>query len=148
MVGIPGSGKTSYARRYLAQALRVSLDDIRLMLTGVAFDPRYETAVIAVGHAALEVLLARAHAWRQDILLDATNVTRDRRRQYLRLAEQYRVPVVAVYVETSLEKALARDSVRPDRVGAEVVERYYRQLRPPTLEEGFAEVRVVSSFEL
>jgi predicted kinase len=146
MVGIPGSGKTTYARRYLAQALRVSLDDIRLMLTGVAYDTRYETAVVAVGHAALEALMARAYAWRQDVLLDATNVTPDRRRQYLRLAERYRLPTVAVYVECSLEVALARDRARPDRVGDDVVRRYFFQLKPPTTDEGFVEVITVSDF--
>ena len=145
-MGIPGSGKTTYARRYLAQTLRISFDDLRLMLTGVAYDSRVETAVITVGHAALEAALARAHVWRRDILLDATNVTRDRRRQYLQLAEKYRLPAVAVYVECSLEAALARDRARPNRVGDDVVRRYHLQLQPPSTEEGFEEVITVSEF--
>ncbi len=148
MVGIPGSGKTTYARRYLGNALRISLDDVRLMLTGVAYDSRVENAVVTIGHAALVAALAHAHTWRRDILFDATNVTRDRRRQYLKLGEQYGLPAVAVYVECGLEVALARDRARPNRVGDDVVRRYYAQLEPPTPDEGFAEVRVISEFSL
>ena len=148
MVGIPGSGKTTYARRYLAGALRVCLDELRLMLTGVAYDSRYESAVVAVGHAALEALLARAREWRQDVLLDATNVTRDRRQVYLKMAERHKVPAVAVYVECPLATALARDRARSGSVGDEVVRRYYAQLEPPGTDEGFAQVITVADFSI
>jgi predicted kinase len=140
MVGIPGSGKTTYARRHLAQALRISLDDLRLMLTGVSYEPRSESRVITIGHAALEAALARAYAWNQDVLLDATNVTRERRRHYLRLAEQYRLPAIAVFVPVDVEEAVARDRRRRYPVGEEVVRRYHEQLQPPTGDEGFVEV--------
>jgi predicted kinase len=140
MVGIPGSGKTTYARRYLSQALRISLDDLRLMLTGVSYQPRWESRVIAIGHAALEAALARAYAWNQDVLLDATNVTRERRKHYLRLAEQYRLPVVAVFVPVAVDEAVARDRQRRHPVGEEVVRHYHEQLQPPTGDEGFVEV--------
>lgn len=146
MVGIPGSGKTTYARRYLGRALRLSLDDLRLMLTGVAFDPRYETIVITVTHAALDLMLSRARHWHQDILLDATNTTSDRRSFYIRLAGQYGLPAVAVFVDCSLEVAVERDRQRPDRVGEDVVRRYHAQLQPPTVDEGFAEVIQVTEF--
>lgn len=146
MVGIPGSGKTTYARRYLGRALRLSLDDLRLMITGVAYDPRYESIVIGVGHAALDLMLSRARVWHHDILLDATNATVDRRRFYIRMAEQYGLPTVAVFVDCPLDVALARDRRRPDSVGEDVVRRYHSQLQPPTPEEGFAEVIHVTDF--
>lgn len=145
MVGIPGSGKTTYARRHLSGALRISLDDLRLMLTGVAYDNRFESRVITVGHAALEAALARAGVWRQDILLDATNVTRERRRQYLRLAQRHGLQTVAVHVEVGLEEAIARDAARVNPVGEDVVRRYHAQVQPPTADEGFVEVVHVRS---
>lgn len=146
MIGIPGSGKTTYARRYLGHALRVSLDDLRLMLTGVAYDARFEGVVVMVAHAALTALLSRRNPRSSDVLLDATNVTRERRQQYVRLAEQYGWPTVAVYVACDLEEALARDRRRPNRVGDEVVRRYYEQLVPPSADEGFAEIITVTDF--
>ena len=140
MVGIPGCGKTTYARRYLGHALRVSLDDLRLMMTGRAYDERAEPMVVVAAHALLAALLARANAWRQDVLLDATNATHDVRQGYVRLARSHQVSPVAVYVECDLATALARDAARSDAVGGEVVRRFHSRLRPPTLAEGFDEV--------
>lgn len=126
----------------------MSLDDLRLMLTGAAYDSRHEMAVVAVGHAALETLLARAKAWQRDVLLDATNVTRERRSFYLRLADRYQLPTVAIYFECDLATALARDRARPQPVGDEVIRRFHSQLQPPRPDEGFAEVITVAGFEL
>lgn len=140
MVGIPGSGKTTYARRYLGHALRISFDELRLMLSGVAYDSRNESRVIAIGHAALEAAMARAYAWGQDVLLDATNVTRERRRHYLRLADSYHLPAIAVYVPVDVEEAVERDRGRHGAVGEAVVRHYHDQLQVPTVEEGFVAV--------
>ena len=42
MVGVPGSGKSTYAKKFLPRALRVSLDDLRLMLTNRTFVAKLE----------------------------------------------------------------------------------------------------------
>lgn len=145
MVGIPGCGKTAYARRYLGHALRVSLDDLRLMMTGQPYCERYEALVVAGAHALLEALLARANARRQDVLLDATNATRSARQGYVRMARAYKVSPVAVYVACDLATALERDASRARPVGAGVVRRFYTWLQPPSLDEGFDEVVQVAT---
>lgn len=146
MVGLPACGKTTYVRKYLCEALRVSLDDLRLMLTGRAYDRRHEPAVAAVGEAVLSTVLAHARAWRTDLVFDATNVTRAVRRRSLRLAAAYDVVPVAIYLECPLEVALARNRRRPNPVPDEVIQRMHAQLEPPQKSEGFADVVVIVEF--
>lgn len=143
MVGIPGSGKTSYARLHLPHALRVSFDDLRLMMTGQAYVKRFEPLVIRGGEALLTALLERTGPYGLDLLLDATNATRLLRRRYVNAARAHGVSPVAVYLQCDLTTAIARDAARPDPVGEAVLRRFHARMQPPRQEEGFSEVLVV-----
>ena len=143
MVGPPGSGKTSYIRKYLPEALRISLDDLRLMLSGRPFDFRYERIVAEVGEELMRVSLSRLREWRRDCVYDATNVTREVRLRSLAIAQEFDLPAVAIFADTPIEIALARNRRRRRKVPEDVIERFYRQLQPPSLDEGFEEVVVV-----
>ncbi len=140
MVGIPGSGKTTVAKSQFAHALRASFDDVRLMLTGKHFQPRLEPIVEAVGLAIVEALFASAPKKGYDVLLDATNLTRAKRRRYIAMAIQYGLVPVAVFIKCDLDIALERNRQRPGVVPAQVVKRMFKNLEPPATEEGFAEV--------
>lgn len=140
LIGIPGSGKSTYARRQLGHAYRISLDDLRKMLTGQDYQEEAESAVLVAGHA-MRVALARwASRIGHDLLFDATNVTRQRRAPLIATAKQYGFTPIAVYVPCPLEVALARNARRARRVPPDVVERFYGELEPPTLAEGFEEI--------
>lgn len=140
MVGIPGSGKTTVARSQFAHALRVSFDDIRLMLTGKRFQRELEPVVQAVGLAVVKALLVLAQKRGYDVLLDATNLTRAKRARYVRMAIEHGLEPVAVFVKCDLDIALERNRQRPGVVPVQVVKRMFRNLEPPTTEEGFVEV--------
>jgi len=140
MVGIPGSGKTSIARERFGHALRVSPDDLRLMLTGKTFELRRERIVGIVAKAVLEALLPVAQRENFDVLHDATNLTRARRRPLIEMARRHGLTPVAVYVKCDLETALARNSRRPQPVPPYVVKRMYGRLQEPSILEGFEQV--------
>lgn len=140
MVGIPGSGKTTVARSQFAHALRVSFDDIRLMLTGKRFQRELELVVQAVGLAVLKALLVLAQKRGYEVLLDATNLTRAKRARYVRMAIEHGLEPVAVFAKCDLDVALERNRQRPGVVPVQVVKRMFRNLEPPTTEEGFVEV--------
>lgn len=145
MVGIPGSGKSTYAKTCLKRALRVSLDDLRLMLTNRAFVARLEPLIVAAGDRLTDVAAGYAATHRMDVVFDATNVTRNRRAPLIERAVHYGLTPMAVYVQVPLSVALIRNNTRPDPVPREVVESFYRRLQPPTMDEGFAQVYVVDA---
>lgn len=145
MVGLPGSGKTTYARQAFPEALRVSLDDLRLMFSGHTFDLKIEPAVEVGGEALLKAMAGYAGAKNADLLFDATNVSRARRAPLLALAREHGLSPVAVYVECPLAVAQRRNAQRPAPVPRNVIRQFSQRLEPPTREEGFADVVRVNS---
>jgi predicted kinase len=143
LTGLPGAGKTTYTRRELADAVRVSLDDLRLMMSGVAYDPRYEPIVAASATALLDVLLAQATGEGYDVVFDATNVTREWRARAIGQARRHGVEPHAIYFAVPLAVAAARNRARAQAVPDEVLRRFAEKLEPPTLDEGFAAIVVV-----
>ncbi len=145
MVGVPGSGKSTYVRQFLSHALRLSLDDLRLMLSGRAFDARIEPAVAVAAEAIKEALASYAASQGRDIVFDATNVTRARRAALVATARRFGFSPVAVYLSTTLPLAHARNAGRPNPVPTDVLDRFGQRLEPPSLDEGFDEVIEVAS---
>lgn len=145
MVGIQGSGKTTFARRYFPDALRISLDDIRMMLSGKSFRQDFEKPVSAIGNSALRAALSGAQSWRQSVVFDATNISPDWRRRGLEQVSEYGARSVAIFIDCPLALAKTRNSARPNPVPDAVIERFHALLVPPSLDEGFAEVRVFHS---
>jgi predicted kinase len=124
--------------------LRISLDDLRLMLSGRSFDLGVEPAVAIAADALRDSLAQYAAKQHLDLVIDATNVTRARRAPFLATAQQFGFTPVAIYFPCALPMAQQQNASRPNPVPANVVEAFSRRLEPPTREEGFAEVIEVS----
>lgn len=141
MVGIPGSGKSTAARKIAKKcgAIIVSSDAIRGELYGdeaIQGDHGYVFQLME------ERALAALKAGRS-VIYDATNVIAWRRREFLTKLPQ-EVEKACIWVDVPLERALQNNQGRERHVPEWVIRNQADQLEPPTAAEGWDCVRAVT----
>ena len=148
LVGIAGSGKSTFARAHFAPTEILSSDAFRAVVADDEADQSASGDAFALLHAALALRLRRARL----AVVDATNVEEWGRRQLLDIANRARRPSVAIVLDIAvgicLERLTSR-SVRP--VPPHAVRRQQRDLRRSLaglLDEGFSAVYAIGSPEV
>jgi predicted kinase len=144
LVGLPGSGKTTWRKTKAAQGYKgvvLNPDDIRKIVFGVYFDPKKEPEVWR--HIYMELRKALSNG--EDICFDATNVKKARRKALIRLGHEYDAYIEAIYFRVPSGVALKRNVERPadERVPLGIMIRMIRNVQPPELSEGFDSVEVI-----
>ncbi len=137
LVGIAGSGKSSYARDSA-----ISSDEIRRLLRD---DPTDQTIHRIVFRTMRDLLRRRLELGMPVTYIDATNLTRRERRPYIKIASDYDAAAEAIYFDTPLESCLERNRTRERKVPEEVLCMMAAKLQPPTTSEGFTTVVAFST---
>ncbi|MFN2385102.1 MAG: AAA family ATPase [Thermoanaerobaculia bacterium] len=126
-IGIQASGKTTfYLQRFLSTHVRISLDMLKT-------------------RARERVLLDACLKAGQPFVVDNTNVTIERRAEYIGLAKAAGFRVIGYFFRTTVGDALRRNKQRAGKalVPAGGLFGTQKRLRPPVWNEGFDELYVV-----
>jgi predicted kinase len=138
LVGLPGSGKSTWAARQGAAAL--SSDATRELLADDATDQSIHPRVFATLRYLLRQRLAIG---RPVTYVDATHLTVAERKPYARIAEWYGCDLEAVFFDVPVSVCMERNRNRGRVVPEAVIQAMAQKLRPPTPEEGFKRILVV-----
>lgn len=114
MRGVPGSGKTTWAREHYPTFKRVSKDDLRAMLDDGKYSLVNEKFV---QEAQIALIRLAAHHMRA-VIVDDTNANPDHVRTFRELAVELGYAFRIVDMDTPLEECIRRDSSRPHPIGA------------------------------
>lgn len=136
MVALPRAGKSTYIKNNLQGLVQVSADQLRLLISGRRFSKKDEPKVWWVRNIMLEILMQQG----MDIVVDQTNINRERRRPLLELAKKYDYRTIAVEIKTDLKicKKRAIETEQEDLLP--VIERMAQYYEKVKKDEGFNEI--------
>lgn len=143
LIGVTGSGKSTFARQHFAPTRVLSSDQFRAMLA----DDENDQAVTAEAFETLHYVAGKRLAAGRLTVVDATNVQQHARAALVALARAHDVLPVAIVLDVPEDVCWERTEARPDRdFGRTVVRRQHQSLRRSLgglRREGFRAVHVI-----
>jgi protein phosphatase len=147
LVGVSGSGKSTFAARHFAPTQVLSSDAMRAMVADDPNDQAATDAAFELLHTALSLRLARGRL----TVVDATNVEGWARGRLLAVARRHQRSACAIVLAPPLETCLARNLTRADRrlppAAIRRQQAWLHESLPTLTDEGFAPVWVLSTVE-
>jgi len=140
LVGLPGSGKSTYLAQLGVTGL--SSDTIRGLLADDETDQSIHDRVFQTLRYLLRQRLAIG---RPATYIDATNLAVEERRPYIGIGKAYGCDVEAVFFDVPLEVCRARNARRHRVVPEDAMAKMSAKLAPPDLEEGFSRVTAITA---
>jgi predicted kinase len=132
LVGLPGSGKSTWAKHQGVAV--ISSDGMRFLLA----DDENDQTIHADVFATVRYVLRRRLMLRRPLtIIDATNLSRRERRPYIKTAQLYDCQVEAMFFDTPVEVCKERNRSRGRVVPDEIIDIMVGRLTAPAVDEGF-----------
>jgi predicted kinase len=141
LVGLPGSGKSTYAKDYMehnSNVVHLSSDGIRAELYGDESTQGNPAEVFGLMQKrAIETLNNG-----QDVIYDATNVTRKDRAGIIGACPRF-AQIEAHIIWAPIEVCIERDAARDRTVGKAVIDKMLKRLQAPYYDEGINDIKII-----
>ena len=134
LVGLPGSGKSSWAK---GKEGVLSSDALRELLIDDATNQNIHARVFRVLR---DLLKHRMELRRPVSYVDATNLTPYERRPYIKLAELFDAEIEAVFFNVAVSECIRRNRGRERVVPEDAIQKMAERLVAPDVKEGFSRV--------
>lgn len=139
LVGLPGSGKSTYIKKYFNQNLRVhSSDAIREELSGDESNQDINGKVFDLLHKRVREDLKNGIS----CVYDATNISWKRRKAFLDSLKNIKCWKVCHIIATPFEVCLEQNAQRERKVPYEVIEKMYKNFDIPWWNEGWDDIEI------
>ena len=138
LVGLPGSGKSTYLER--SRVTPISSDLMRQLLADDATD---QTIHGRVFNCMRYLLRHRLAIGRPVTYVDATHLTPEERKPYIDIARWYGCDAEALFFDVPVEVCMERNRGRARVVPEEAMQLMAAKLIQPSVDEGFSRVTVV-----
>lgn len=143
LIGLPGSGKTTHAKKYVetmskwGDIIHLSSDAIRAELYGNESEQGNPAEVFSLmQRRALDALSNDV-----SVVYDATNVTRKDRASILSICPKYAFAEARLIWEP-IEDCIRNDASRERTVGKTVIDKMLKRFQAPWYDEGFGTITV------
>ena len=144
LCGIPGSGKTTWAKGFLMDAIHISRDDIRFSKLKDGEDYfSHETEVYK--EFIYEITQTLMHGY--DVIADATHINKGSREKLTRAIDKFykEYQIIYVYFDTDITICNLRNYERSGirRVPAVAVQTMHDRFQIPTIDEDERAIEVI-----
>jgi len=120
LIGVAGSGKTTFCKKFLPHHEHISLDNIQ------DHNRREEFSLI-------EMNLKEG----KNIVIDDTNLTRRIRHNHIMRIKKHNALIVGVFFDLSIQRIQLQNSRRERKLETHILFHMKKQLEPPSYDEGF-----------
>lgn len=148
LCGIPGAGKSTYAKDYVAHndnVVHLTSDGIRAELYGDESTQGNPAEVFGLMQKRAVEHLNNG----QTVIYDATNITRKDRQGVISVCPKF-AKIECHIIWAPIDVCLERDAARDRTVGKAVIDRMLKRFQAPFYDEGMDEIKIIrpSDFDI